>query len=143
MAPFKLSLSYSTPSQAQAQAQSGLVSLTYLASFGLAAGFVSPLLFFAYVLVSRRTIPRYDQFRGGAFPGLASGILWACANLLGVLGTSSLGMSVSFPITQTCALISACWGLCFFDEHLKDRFRFAAGLVCVILGSYFLAASAG
>ena len=130
MAPFKLSGSVGA-----------VDNIRYLSSFGLSAGFVSPLLFVAFIVIRQRPWPSIQQLRGGFAPGVASGILWACANLLGVLGTHAIGMSIAFPITQTCSLISAVWGVFFFGEKVSDVKRFLLGLVLVVLGSFFLASA--
>lgn len=116
-------------------------ALNYLASFGLSAGFVSPLLFLVYLAVSRQPPPPLEHFARSAIPGICSGIIWAAANLLGVIGTASLGMSIAFPLTQTCSLFSACWGIFFFRESISDKNRFIASMVSIILGSFFLAQS--
>lgn len=130
MAPFKLSGSVGSAD-----------NIRYLSSFGLSAGFVSPLLFAAFIMVTQRPWPSILQLKAGFVPGVTSGILWACANLLGVLGTHVVGMSIAFPITQTCALISAVWGVFFFGEKVNDVKRFLLGLVAVVIGSYFLASA--
>jgi multidrug transporter EmrE-like cation transporter len=116
-------------------------ALNYLASFGLAAGFTSPLLFLLYLAVSRRPLPPLEHFTRSAIPGICSGCIWAAANLLGVIGTDSLGMSIAFPLTQTCSLFSACWGVFFFRESISDKRRFVISMVAIILGSFFLAQS--
>lgn len=126
-----------------AKADSAVATLSYLASFGLSGAFVSPCLYGAYLLASRRPVPTLDQLRLGSGPGIASGILWACANILSVLGTFSLGMSISFPLTQCCAVIGAGWGLGFFAEKIDHYARFALGLALVVLGAVLLSLSHG
>jgi glucose uptake protein GlcU len=57
------------------------------------------------------------------------------------MGTFFIGLSIAFPLTQTCALLSAVWGVVYFRERVARQGRFALGLVAVVAGSYFLAAA--
>jgi len=134
MVPFKLSTLHSGTASVNEQ-------MNYLASFGLSAAFLAPALFGFYTIVLRRPWPQLDHLKAATFPGVASGVIWACANLMSVTGTFLLGMNVAFPLTQTCALLSAFWGVLYFGETVGKPLRFLFGICSVILGSYFLAAS--
>ena len=58
------------------------------------------------------------------------------------------GMKVGFPLTQTCVVFNALWGIFYFkeidlfDKKSKNFIRFSCGLAAVVLGSFFLADSA-
>ena len=69
--------------------------------------------------------------------GIAAGALWAAGNVLSVHATMRLGQAVGFPLTQVCVVISALWGILYFDE-LRDRTAllvFAASAVLVLTGA--------
>jgi glucose uptake protein GlcU len=57
-------------------------------------------------------------------------------------------MKVGFPLTQTCVVFNALWGIFYFKEidlfdgKSKNFIRFTCGLAAIILGSFFLADSA-
>jgi len=130
MAPFKLS-----------GATSVTQTCSFIASFGLSSAFVAPLLYCAYLFIFRRSLPARDELGAGCGPGLASGTLWAAASLLSTTGTYFLGMSVAFPLSQTCCVLSAAWGLLFFREKVDRYGKLALGLCLVVLGSFCLASS--
>lgn len=147
MAPFKLTLSM----PGREGGKKVHATLCYLASFGLSAGVVSPVLYLGYCCAKRAAefnsaaslLPPRAHVEAAWLPGLCSGVLWAAANLLSVFGTALLGMAISFPLTQTCALFAAAWGVCYFKEPVARKGRFALGLVCVVLGAWCLASSKG
>ncbi len=132
--------SSSSSSSSSHDAAAGLLgSLNYLASFGLLAALASPVLLLLYIATLRRgTPPSWVEFKLAAEPGVASGMLWACANMLSVVGTHFLGMSISFPLTQTCVIFASAWGVVYFDENIPMKRRFAIGILAVLVGSYFL-----
>jgi len=69
--------------------------------------------------------------------GIAAGALWAAGNVLSVHATMRLGQAVGFPLTQVCVVVSALWGILYFDE-LRDRTSkrvFAASAVLVLAGA--------
>lgn len=143
MAPFKLTLLL------RGGGAGVHATLCYLASFGLSAGAVSPALYFAYCCAtfaagsSPSLLPPAEHLEAAWLPGLCSGVLWAAANLLSVFGTAILGMAISFPLTQTCALFAAVWGVCYFREQVARRGRLGAGLLCVVAGAALLALAQG
>jgi multidrug transporter EmrE-like cation transporter len=59
-------------------------SFNYLASFGIHALVLSPILFTLYIKLSGKQFPAREQIQVALFPGLGSGVLWACANLMSV-----------------------------------------------------------
>jgi len=167
MVPFKLTMMTSHNDDSKLHD-----TLCYLASFGISSIVVTPTVYLLYYLFNRfysteeiqpplnssnNTIITNDETHNNdnnswippsVLPGLSSGILWASANILSVHATWFLGMKVGFPLTQTCVVFNALWGILYFKEiDLMDYksgnlMRFAGGLVMVMLGSYFLAHSA-
>lgn len=97
---------------------------------------------------SQNQSPSDGQWKLSILPGLSSGILWAAANIMSVHATWFLGMKVGFPLTQTCVVFNAMWGILYFKEidvmniRNGNLVRFLVGLVAIVLGSYFLAGSA-
>lgn len=119
-------------------------SLRYLACFGLSSVVVSPIYFIIYLLVfrGRDGIPLL-HVKVSFLPGTLSGVLWATANLMSVHATYYLGIKIGFPLTQTCIIITALWGILYFKEFdiSKGIFKFCFGIVSILLGAYCLAAS--
>lgn len=64
------------------------------------------------------------------------GILWAAGNLIMFYSNSSLGVAVSFPLSQLGLIISTIGGMVFLKEAKtrKERIAVAIGLVFVFLG---------
>jgi len=64
---------------------------------------------------------------------------------MSVQATNSLGMKVGFPLTQTCILITAMWGVFYFKEFdlLRSPFaiRFCVGIAFILVGAYMLGSS--
>mmetsp|Transcript_29367 Transcript_29367/g.94267 ORF Transcript_29367/g.94267 Transcript_29367/m.94267 type:complete len:102 (-) Transcript_29367:270-575(-) len=60
--------------------------------------------------------PDRSSFRQAAYPGFCAGVLWAVGNVLSVHATLELGQSIGFPMTQSCVVISALWGIVVFKE---------------------------
>lgn len=116
----------------------------YIASFGISSLFVSPTMFAIYCLCTQRpfgTVPAL-HLNVALLPGISSGVLWATANFMSVHATYFLGMKIGFPLTQTCVLFAAAWGVLYFKEFeltLKGYLiRFVLGISAIILGAYLL-----
>jgi glucose uptake protein GlcU len=140
MAPFKLVAGESQPSTVKV--------LSYVASFSLGSALLIAPLSLGYLLhlpdaAARATFLR--AAKAAATPALLSGMLWAQANVMSVHATAYLGMRVGFPLTQTCVVFAALWGVLFFREmslDCRDRLAWlSAGILAVLLGSYLLALS--
>lgn len=118
----------------------------YLVSFGLSSLFVCPVMYIFYVLIlSNGKIP-YHSLKIARTPGLLGGILWAAANFMSVHATFYLGIRIGFPLTQTCLIFCAIWGIFYFKEisvttQYMNAIKFGFGVVTLVLGSYFLAIS--
>ena len=132
--------------------------LNYLVSFAVGALVCMPALCFPIIIYNQRQQYRMHQSSKGekeeesppslreaflvALPaGASSGALWALANILSVLGTATISMSISFPLTQTCMLWATAIGTFYFNEHIERRARLGVGVVITLAGAYFLAAS--
>jgi len=152
MVPFKLTIMMTSHSNESELHD----TLCYLASFGISSIVVTPTVYLLYYLLNRyhplEAIESSNAIlsNNGAessnnlipasvLPGLSSGILWASANILSVHATWFLGMKVGFPLTQTCVVFNALWGILYFKEiDLMDNksgnlMRFAGGLSMVVL----------
>ena len=59
--------------------------------------------------------------------------------------TYYLGMKVGFPLTQTCILIAAMWGILYFKEFnlytSPYAIRFCFGIAVILVGAYLLGSS--
>ena len=155
LVPFKLTESQSSfttsstnpTSNTQSTDATLLGCYQYLASFGLSSIVVSPILFAIYCVVMQRplgTIPSL-HIHVAALPGISSGILWATANFMSVHATYYLGIKIGFPLTQTCILFAAAWGVLYFEEFSLSwngfLVRFVVGVSAIIIGSYLIGAS--
>jgi glucose uptake protein GlcU len=136
MVPFKLS-----------DPQEGDINdvFRYLVSFGLSSVVIAPVLFLVYcVFVRQGSIPSF-HVRAALVPGVSSGVLWAAANFMSVHATFYLGIKIGFPLTQTCVLIAAFWGVVYFKEFdvrsSGHIYRFAFGILFILIGAYLLGAS--
>jgi glucose uptake protein GlcU len=134
MVPFKLT-----------QANSLNDIFSYLASFGISSAIGGPSIYALYALSFRGGDFNLSDLHKALFPGLTSGILWASANFMSVHATFWLGIRIGFPLTQTCVLVTAVWGIFYFKEidvgPSGFLARFLLGIVFIIVGSYFLATS--
>lgn len=124
-----------------------LECLQYLASFGISTLFVAPTLFALYCVCVRRprgTVPPL-HLQAAFLPGASSGALWGAANFLSVHATFFLGIKVGFPLTQTCIIFAAAWGVLYFKEFaltLRGYLaRFTMGISSIVVGAYLLGAS--
>jgi glucose uptake protein GlcU len=72
-------------------------------------------------------------------------MLWAGANFMSVHATAYLGMRIGFPLTQTCVIFAAMWGIFYFQEVSIQNpctiLQLLTGVSLVIIGSVFLALS--
>ena len=136
MVPFKLS------------SATNLVEIyNYLGSFGVSSLFVCPVIYILYVSTCRqgRWVSK-AVIQRTFFPGVASGILWSCANFMSVHATYYLGIKIGFPLTQTCIIFTSLWGIFYFKElsvltSIKNTAKFLGGTLAIVLGAYFLAVS--
>ena len=55
------------------------------------------------------------------------------------------GIKIGFPLTQTCVLIAALWGIKYFKEFDLQKsgflFRFCMGILLILVGAYLLGTS--
>jgi glucose uptake protein GlcU len=129
-----------------ANVSAGGVALQYIPSFGLSALVVPAVVFALYNVIRGRQIALVaNECKVAAFPGVSSGILWASANYLSVIATHYLGIEVGFPLTQTCLVFTAAWGILYFKEiNLRKTgktVRFTSGIVTIVIGAYLLGSS--
>lgn len=134
MVPYKLT-----------QSRSLNETFSYLASFGVSALLIVVVLLPVLHCTTRSKDAFQRQMSVALAPGLCSGMLWAAANFMSVHATEYLGMRVGFPLTQTCVVFAAMWGVLYFKEIDIRRTvtvgMLCLGIGCVILGSFFLAES--
>ena len=63
--------------------------------------------------------------------GFATGLFWGVANTGSIHATKFLGMSLGFPLTQTCICINGAWGILFFKE-MDGRLNIAMFSICTL-----------
>jgi hypothetical protein len=89
--------------------------VVYLASFGIGVGIVTPIVFVLYFL-AKRQLPKF-HFKIALLPGLCTGTFWTMGNLGSTYAVlSPLGLTVGFPLTQSCLIISGLWAIFMFKE---------------------------
>lgn len=132
-------------------------------------------LAYTYILRPSNAPLRAIELHTAAFPGISSGALWGAgklllllrpqvetslkfcsihicylcsfvlANIMSVQATNYLGIKVGFPLTQTCILITAMWGIFYFKEfdlwNSPFAMRFCFGIVSILVGAYMLGSS--
>lgn len=122
-----------------------LDTFSYLATFGIGACVLSVLLLSGLYVCSHDKQATRHLLRVCFAPGLASGVLWAAANFMSVHATEYLGLRIGFPLTQTCVVFAAMWGIFYFHEidvkNTKAVIKLLVGVLLVICGSVFLAQS--
>ena len=72
--------------------------------------------------------------------GVATGVLWAAANLLSIFATIALGDAVGYTLTQVGVVVAGVWGVGLFGEvqTRERRIGFALGLLIIVCGSFLL-----
>jgi len=95
-----------TPKEAQ--------GINYIVSFAIGVLIVTPICAIVYFLV-RRKKPEF-HFRVAVIPGLITGLLWNLGNFFSIYATLYLGLTIGFPLTQTCLVVSGLWGMLVYKE---------------------------
>jgi glucose uptake protein GlcU len=103
----------------------------YFTSLGAGLLVVAPTFSVIYVLVVCRGKFPPLKFREGSVAGFATGLFWGVANLGSVQATKYLGMSLGFPLTQTCICINGAWGILFYRE-MEGRLNILMFSMCTI-----------
>jgi len=140
MAPFKFFL---TRSDAVGPAASEL-SYVYIEAFGIMV-----LCFFPIYLIMQFIIWRIIQgnlrgivlgMRLSFWPGMWTGVFWALGNACSVHASEYLGVALGFPLTQSCVVICALWGIVLFGEMRSCQARVACclGIAVVLVGAILL-----
>ncbi|HXV50701.1 MAG TPA: GRP family sugar transporter, partial [Nitrosopumilaceae archaeon] len=97
--------SYVIPMQATQTLQSGFFSLSIsIFAFGV------PLFFLAKRFIKKETIA-----------GIVSGILFNIGSLSVLIAISLIGITISYPISQTATLFAVSWGILYFKEVVQKR----------------------
>lgn len=137
MVPFKLSHCHTLPD-----------TFAYLATFGVGSVVMTIVVLSALYILQASDVKRgalLSLYRQALVPALCSGSLWAAANFLSIHATKTLGLWIGFPLTQTCVVFAALWGILFFREVDVSQGRvlvcLATGVGLVLVGSVFLALS--
>lgn len=109
------------------------VMFSYFGTFGITMLVCGGSLW-AGVALTAETKPSTEASE--VVPGMISGAMWAMGNACSVLASHFLGMSLSFPLTQTACTIGAALGVGVFGEITSSRGKlfFAAGLAAVVCG---------
>lgn len=121
------------------------LSFEYLQVFGISLLLLSPLLLLFQGALWQRQQKPFAVFRASArtcaLPGLTVGYFWAAGNACSVHATAYLGIALGFPLTQTCIVVNALWGLILFNEmpNCPRRLACAAGICTILTGAVLLA----
>eukprot|EP00747_Dinoflagellata_sp_TGD_P103802 gnl/TRDRNA2_/TRDRNA2_169081_c1_seq5.p1 gnl/TRDRNA2_/TRDRNA2_169081_c1~~gnl/TRDRNA2_/TRDRNA2_169081_c1_seq5.p1 ORF type:complete len:914 (+),score=160.47 gnl/TRDRNA2_/TRDRNA2_169081_c1_seq5:302-2743(+) len=120
------------------------VVLQYLGSFALGLPVIAlPALIVALAIQGSalsKTVPLKKQMRSllaAAGPGINTGGLWAVGNMLSIHATMRLGQAVGYPLSQSCIVVSALWGI-FYLREMRDPAAlglFAASGAVVLAGA--------
>lgn len=77
--------------------------------------FITCVFFFCVYALSRKNQPKV--FPRVALPAMASGVMWAIAQVGFFIANRHLSLAVSFPIVSTCpGVVGALWGVFVFRE---------------------------
>lgn len=109
-----------------------VVELGYLVSFAIGIAIVTPPIFAIFFLLARQR-PVF-HFKVAVLPGLTTGILWSFGNFCSLYATLYLGSTVGYPLTQSCIVISALWGVFYFKEIHGAAIFVLAFSTAVVLG---------
>jgi glucose uptake protein GlcU len=101
--------------------------MAFLPSCAVACGVMVPLFFIAFFGMANVTTLNY-RFADVAVPGFLTGCFWAMGNFAAFFSTMHLGMTIGYPLTQTCIIVSGLWGIFYYKEI---RGRPAIGLFFV------------
>merc|ERR1719336_2636720 len=82
----------------------------------------------------------YRSLRAACFPGMWTGVFWALGNACSVHASEYLGVALGFPLTQSCIVICALWGIVLFGEmeSCPAKVACALGIVVVLTGATLL-----
>lgn len=95
---------------------------------------MSTLILVAYCVLARN---RPMVYRRALLPGLASGAIWAVAQVAWFVANKNLSFPVSFPIiTSGPAVVASLWGVLLFHEVTGTRqlVKMAVALLVTIVG---------
>ncbi|WP_231106495.1 GRP family sugar transporter, partial [Streptobacillus moniliformis] len=70
-------------------------------------------------------------YRENVLFNLITGILWSIANLGMFITTNTLGVTISFSISQSCLIVATLGGIIFFKEkkNKKEWFAILIGII--------------
>lgn len=71
---------------------------------------------------------------------LITGILWSIANLGMFITTNTLGVTISFSISQSCVIVATLGGIIFFKEkkNKKEWLAIFIGIILIMSGVFML-----
>eukprot|EP00747_Dinoflagellata_sp_TGD_P218852 gnl/TRDRNA2_/TRDRNA2_91050_c0_seq1.p1 gnl/TRDRNA2_/TRDRNA2_91050_c0~~gnl/TRDRNA2_/TRDRNA2_91050_c0_seq1.p1 ORF type:complete len:408 (-),score=53.14 gnl/TRDRNA2_/TRDRNA2_91050_c0_seq1:77-1300(-) len=112
----------------------GVHALSFAVCFGVSVMAVTALIFAFYVLW-RREVPAM-HVDSCLLPAMISGLLWNIGNVGAILSVlPPLGLTVGYPSTQACLLISGLWGIWYYKEvgqPLSIGLFFLAAIVVLV-----------
>merc|ERR1719384_2461100 len=103
-----------------------------------------PMLLFLQMLMWRARVKSLEGFstsvRLSFWPGVITGVFWALANACSVHASEYLGVALGFPLTQSCIVICALWGIVLFGEMAACQAKVACalGIFVVLIGATLL-----
>lgn len=145
MAPYKLFV-LGTTSGGIGSVVPSIRTLTYayLEGFGVGILVLFPLLLACQAILWWRRQRNLQGFMKSAklcvLPGMLSGMMWAVGNTCSVHASEYLGVALGFPLTQSCIVINAFWGVYLFGEMpgMVRRGLCTVGIFAILAGAVVL-----
>jgi glucose uptake protein GlcU len=117
----------------------------YMISLGVGFLMVVPASTVAYVLIVHKGVCPPLKFKQGGLAGFCAGVFFGIGNVGAVHASSYFGMSLGYPLTETCICISGAWGIILWKEMTRGlNIRvFVASTTAIVAGSALLVTSIG
>ncbi|HGH0538562.1 TPA: GRP family sugar transporter, partial [Clostridioides difficile] len=96
------------------------------------------------MLITSSIIVKYFSkeivYRENVLFNLITGILWSIANLGMFITTNTLGVTISFSISQSCVIVATLGGIIFFKEkkNKKEWLAIFIGIILIMSGVFML-----
>ncbi len=96
------------------------------------------MLITSYIIV--KYCSKEIVYRENVLFNLITGILWSIANLGMFITTNTLGVTISFSISQSCVIVATLGGIIFFKEkkNKKEWLAIFIGIILIMSGVFML-----
>jgi hypothetical protein len=111
--------------------------MAFLPSCAIGCGVMVPLFFVIFFGIANINTLDY-RFADVSIPGFLTGCFWAMGNFSAFFSTQHLGMTIGYPLTQTCIIVSGLWGIFYYREI---RGTAATGLFFIAVAVILLGAA--